>query len=420
MKKALLSITSSLIPRPSSLILFFFLAFASGLFAQASLSIQGILKKSNGVAVDDGVYTLTFKLYTAQTGGTAIWDEEQTDIEVSSGMYSATLGTTDPLTVPFNQLYYLGITIGSTELTPRIQLTSAPYALSLIGVNNQFPSSGQVIADEIKVNGGVLAQGGAPGANGVDKNGYAFSGNSGDNDSGLFSTAGGQVALYANNTNIVNVTTAGITVTGNVTATGNMAADNLTLTTGGSIKYNTLSDWRLVDVNDFEIDAEGWKCYDEYNSTVLVPAGTGTPQRVQKGSPTNTSYVLRPSVNAGDALRKQIDLTGIPHNYVRVKFTVFLFNSFDPGEAVYAAFAADETPNYSTGVGEAVIGWSHVQNGSEVIAYWGATDQHGYTKRGEMEVKNASNTIYLIFDSTMNGAVAEENYGISNIEIWVK
>ena len=95
-------------------------------------------------------------------------------------------------------------------------------------------------------------------------------------------------------------------------------------------------------------------------------------------------------------------------------------NSFDPGEAVYAAFASDETPNYSTGVGEAIIGWSHIQNGSEPIAYWGSADQHGYTKRGEMEVKNAGNSIYLIFDSTMNGAVAEENYGISNIEIWVK
>ncbi|MEO6131414.1 MAG: hypothetical protein ABIQ02_06170, partial [Saprospiraceae bacterium] len=49
----------------------------SVLQAQASLSIQGILKKSNGVAVEDGIYNVTFKLYTAPNGGTAIWTETQ-------------------------------------------------------------------------------------------------------------------------------------------------------------------------------------------------------------------------------------------------------------------------------------------------------------------------------------------------------
>ncbi len=128
----------------SALSLFIFVAFAIQLHAQLdpTLSIQGILKKSNGAAVDDGAYSITFKLYAAAAGGAALWTETQSDVEVSSGIYSAALGVVTPLNVPFNQLYYLGVTVGSTELTPRVLLTSAPYALSLIGQSNKFPSAG--------------------------------------------------------------------------------------------------------------------------------------------------------------------------------------------------------------------------------------------------------------------------------------
>lgn len=46
--------------------------------------------------------------------------------------------------------------------------------------------------------GGIQVRGGAPGANGTNNNGYAFIGNSGDPDSGMFNTAAGQVEFYAN------------------------------------------------------------------------------------------------------------------------------------------------------------------------------------------------------------------------------
>ena len=133
--------------------------FSNTVIAQASLSIQGILKKSNGLAVDDGSYTITFKLYeTVPPSNTPIWTETQNDVEVFNGIYSAILGQINPLNVTFDQLYELGVTIGSSELSPRILLTSAPYALSLMGSTNQFPSSGQVLADSMLVNGGVIAK----------------------------------------------------------------------------------------------------------------------------------------------------------------------------------------------------------------------------------------------------------------------
>ena len=99
-----------------------------------TLSIQGSLKANNGQAVDNGAYALTFKLYTAQTGGTAIWTEAHPSVNIVGGIYSVELGTITPLTPAFDVPYWLGITIGSSiELQPRTALTPAPYALGMLG-----------------------------------------------------------------------------------------------------------------------------------------------------------------------------------------------------------------------------------------------------------------------------------------------
>ncbi|MCF8247142.1 MAG: tail fiber domain-containing protein [Saprospiraceae bacterium] len=121
-------------------------ALSANLIAQgATLSVQGVIKNSDGSAVDNGKYDLTFKLYTATSGGTALWTEDQSQLPVTGGIYSALLGSVEPLTVGFNTTYYLGVAVdGGTEMTPRARLTSAPYALSLIGQDNIFPSSGTV------------------------------------------------------------------------------------------------------------------------------------------------------------------------------------------------------------------------------------------------------------------------------------
>jgi hypothetical protein len=122
----------------------FFFGIAS-VQAQANLSLQGTVQKSTGVSVDDGVYTLIFKLYTVETGGTPVWTEKQDSVVLLGGVYSVTLGAVTPLTAAFDKPYFLGITVGSgAELIPRARLTSSPYALSLIGQSNTFPSAGAV------------------------------------------------------------------------------------------------------------------------------------------------------------------------------------------------------------------------------------------------------------------------------------
>jgi hypothetical protein len=117
----------------------------SQLAAQATLSVQGSIQKSTGAAIDDGDYAITFKFYTTETGGSAIWSETQDPVEIIGGVYSVTLGSVIPLNVPFDQPYFLGISVGTgQEHTPRTRLTSAPYALSLLGQDNKFPSTGNV------------------------------------------------------------------------------------------------------------------------------------------------------------------------------------------------------------------------------------------------------------------------------------
>ena len=128
----------------SYIVLLLLAAFAVQMQAQATLSIQGIIRKSNGAAVDDGHYDLTFKLYNATSGGTALHNETQ-NINVVGGIYSAELGNGTPLTAAFDQTYYLGVSVdGGAELIPRARLTSSPYALSLLGTTNLFPGGGAV------------------------------------------------------------------------------------------------------------------------------------------------------------------------------------------------------------------------------------------------------------------------------------
>ena len=75
----------------------------------ARLSVQGILKKASGEAVDDGIYSLTFSLYTDSTTNISVWTETQPNVEIVSGIYSAVLGNVTNFMIPFNQIYYLGV-----------------------------------------------------------------------------------------------------------------------------------------------------------------------------------------------------------------------------------------------------------------------------------------------------------------------
>jgi hypothetical protein len=97
-----------------------------------TMSYQGVLNDNAGVPVPDGTYSLEFRLYDVVTGGTALWSEVQS-VLVEGGIFNVTLGSVVALTLPFDDSYWLAISVeGDPELAPRVALASAPYAFSTI------------------------------------------------------------------------------------------------------------------------------------------------------------------------------------------------------------------------------------------------------------------------------------------------
>ncbi len=409
---------------------------ATGLNAQATLSFQGILKKSNGIAVDDGNYSITFSLYTAETGGTPVWTENQSDVDVTSGIYSVLLGSINPLSnVSFDQIYFLGIKVGGSELTPRFKLTSSPYALALIGGSNIFPGAGTVKADELvvkgkmvvggatavspthtlQVTGGYLARGGAPGANGASNNGYAFEGNNGDKDSGLFSTGDGVVSLFVNNTERLKATGTGVDVTGNQSVSGSLSAGNLNLGPNGKVVYDGgLNDWRLVDVSDFSSGTDGWVAYDIGNpwGTSLIQQSAGTKTI---NNPFIQDKVLEATtpinISNRSLLKKQFDFTGKPHSEIKIEFTYYFLGTWD-GEWGFGGFQQN--------LNEPLTGaWSQVSSTFGIFNPLSLNFRDNYAQ-GEMVAQYSGDKIWVAFGSTLAENAANENYAVGNIKVWIR
>src|SRR3989344_7643469 len=105
------------------------------------INYQGKLTDSSGVLVGDGDYNMFFRIYTASSGGNAIWSESRTStstaVTVTNGLFSVLLGDiTSISSLNFNQDLYLGVSIGGTsstpvwdnEMTPRKQFGTVPAA----------------------------------------------------------------------------------------------------------------------------------------------------------------------------------------------------------------------------------------------------------------------------------------------------
>ncbi len=98
------------------------------------MNFQGkVVNKTAGTNITNGSYSFTFSLYTQSSGGVNIWTETKS-VTVTNGIFQINLGdtTTLPGSVDFNnENLYLGINFnGDGEMSPRIRLTSVPYALN--------------------------------------------------------------------------------------------------------------------------------------------------------------------------------------------------------------------------------------------------------------------------------------------------
>ena len=103
---------------------------SSRIFAQLpqKLSYQGLLLVTANDPYVDSSYVVTFQLYDALSGGNSVWTETQS-LSTKNGVFDAILGSIQPLNIPFDRQYWLGITVsGNPEFTPRVELVASPYS----------------------------------------------------------------------------------------------------------------------------------------------------------------------------------------------------------------------------------------------------------------------------------------------------
>jgi len=127
------------------------------------VNYQGMLTDASGKA-QTGTKKLEFNLYDAATGGSKVWGPQVFDsVPLVNGMFNVILGPTDnteqkrPLTEAFTAKdRYFGLKVNDgTELTPRQQILSTPYAIKaektgkilqvVHSQTNEFISSDQAI-----------------------------------------------------------------------------------------------------------------------------------------------------------------------------------------------------------------------------------------------------------------------------------
>jgi hypothetical protein len=104
---------------------------------------------------------------------------------------AGTLGTSTTSVVSFGSTGSGGLTNTlqfNTNSAERMRIDSSGN----VGIGTSSP------VKSLQVNGAIIARGGAPGVHNTNNNGFAFQGNSGDLDSGLYSIADGMVNIFTN------------------------------------------------------------------------------------------------------------------------------------------------------------------------------------------------------------------------------
>src|SRR5688572_3828063 len=145
------------------------------------MTYQGFLVDGNGNPLAPSTpanYPVIFRIFTAATGGTRLWSEQQI-VTVDKGNFSVILGEGTPvsgearptlssvLAGPNNATRYmsLSVTIGSTtsEMLPRLRLLPAPYSFTSTSANGLInPNGTSVVAyanNRVEVYGDLFTSG---------------------------------------------------------------------------------------------------------------------------------------------------------------------------------------------------------------------------------------------------------------------
>jgi len=119
---------------------------ALGAVPARTMSYQGVVTDNLGNVVPNGPHRFVFTIYDDPlaglpgiVGGNSLWTEDWNPLPVTLGGFSVLLGGINPLNLPFDRQYYLGICVDpvgappfppGSEISPRVALASSPYSLA--------------------------------------------------------------------------------------------------------------------------------------------------------------------------------------------------------------------------------------------------------------------------------------------------
>ncbi len=151
------------------------LLWCAGAEAQSiprQLNVQGVLRNAAGEVVS-GSYNLTFRLFTAQSGGEQLWEQEVA-VTITGGVFNVYLGPLPENVFAANSQAWLEVQVGSDPPLPRRPLTASAYAFMaeraseaevLLGAATDLNCLGCVSEEEVNFS---WARGRVPGGAAVD------------------------------------------------------------------------------------------------------------------------------------------------------------------------------------------------------------------------------------------------------------
>lgn len=101
------------------------------------VNFQGLLLDNAGQPVT-GTVSLQLELFSAASGGSALWTETHSSVSVTDGVYDVVLGSQTPLTPALFSVSprYLQVTIDGQVLSPRREFLAVPFALHAESASN--------------------------------------------------------------------------------------------------------------------------------------------------------------------------------------------------------------------------------------------------------------------------------------------
>lgn len=123
------------------------LAFVTMASAQ-TFTYQGFLRQNNLPV--NGTLSMTFRLYSAQTGGALLGTVGPVNVTVSNGLFTREI---DFGNVWNGDARWLEIQVGTQTLSPRVRINPTPYAITAA---NALGLQGRSVASTVPANGQVL------------------------------------------------------------------------------------------------------------------------------------------------------------------------------------------------------------------------------------------------------------------------